>query len=57
MEEMLEFVDIPVLNSIKAIAYIVKIPKLNPTFYQNLFIKPVVKNNSIVFLELTKCIL
>lgn len=51
IEEMLEFVDVSVLHNKTAIIYIIKIPELDPTTYQDMLIKPVIKNNSIVHLE------
>lgn len=48
---MLEFVDVSVLHSKTAIIYIIKIPELDPTTYQDMLIKPVIKNNSIIHLE------
>lgn len=51
VEEMLEFVDVSVLHNKTAIIYIIKIPELDPTTYQDMLIKPVIKNNSIVHLE------
>ncbi|XP_041452284.1 protein PF14_0175-like [Drosophila obscura] len=51
VEEMLELTDISVLHNKTTIIYIVKIPELDSTNFENLIIKPVIKNNLIVNIE------
>lgn len=51
VEEMLELVDVSVLHNKTTIAYIIKIPELEPITYQNILVKPVLRNNSIIHLE------
>jgi len=54
VEEMLEFVDVSVLQNKTTIIYMIKIPELEPCNYENLVIKPVIKNQSVVHLDINE---
>lgn len=47
-EEMLEFSDVSILNNGTTLIYLIKIPNLETTTFQNYIIKPIIKSNSIV---------
>lgn len=48
IEEMLEFSDVTILNNKTTILYIIKVPNLEKTIYENTLIKPIIKKNTIV---------
>lgn len=45
---MLEFSDITILNNKTTILYIIKVPNLEKTIYENTLIKLIIKKNTIV---------
>lgn len=51
IEEMMEFADVSVLHNKTTMLYIVKIPIVQQENFNNLIIRPVVKNNKIVNLK------
>lgn len=51
MEEIMEFSDVSILHNKTTLLYIVKIPNLEEIQYQDIIIKPIVKNNSIIHLN------
>jgi len=47
-EEMLEFSDVSILHNGTTLIYLIKIPNLETTTFQNYVIKPIIKSNNIV---------